>query len=210
LALCVPALPAGAEPVYVEPESMGPKLDVAALMPLLSEGDLCMVTSKENGRLKQATAMTLINAPQALVWETVVNFAAYPEFMPTVDKAEIVERVDGEVVVDYRLEVPGPNIDFTVRHRFIPQTQVDVWLENDDGPLKTGGWRFELLPVDENRTLLIYDFYTDMSDTNWLVRILLKNHPVIESGINVGSALISVQSMKKRAESQFCGKTAGK
>ncbi len=202
---------AGAQPVYVEPESVGPKLDVPSLLPLMKQGELCFVTSKDNGRLKQATAIALINAPQAIVWETVVNFAAYPEFMPTVNKAEVVKREDGEVVVDYRLEVPGPNIDFTVRHRFVPQSQVDVWLEDDKGPLKKGGWRFELLPADGGQTILLYDFYSDLTDVNWIVRWLLNKHPVIESGLNVGSALITVQSIKRRAETQAaCPKPAEK
>ncbi|MBW1988079.1 MAG: SRPBCC family protein [Deltaproteobacteria bacterium] len=202
LAVFSAACPAAlAEPTYVVPEIMGDRLDMEALLPLLEEGELCLVASHEDGRLKQVTAMALVNAPRQKVWDLLCDFSAYEDYMPTVAKSELKQQEDnGDAVVYFSLEVPGPNIDFTVHNRFSEPEKIDIWLENDHGPLKTGGWRWELLSPDPGRTILLYDFYTDVTDTNWIVRWLIKNHPIIAHGVNVGSALVGVQSVKRRAE----------
>jgi ribosome-associated toxin RatA of RatAB toxin-antitoxin module len=190
-----------AEPVHVELTSIGELMDTNTLGPLLEKGELSMVTSREDGHLKQAIVIGLVKAPPEKVWGVVTDYEHYKDFMPNVKESKVLKREGDDVVVHYVIAVPGPNVHYTLRHHHVAPGRIDISLEDDKGSIRTGGWRWEFLPVDNGaKTIMVYYLYTDVRETSWIVRYILKSSPYIEHGINVSAGLVTLAGLRARIE----------
>jgi ribosome-associated toxin RatA of RatAB toxin-antitoxin module len=190
-----------AQPTYIAPESVGATLDLEAMAALIGDNELALVASHPDGTFKQATVMAVVNAPRDIVWGVITDYDNFAEFLPGIDRANITYAQGDETVIAYRLNVPGPNISYTVRYTHNYPDSIDMRLEDDKGAIKTGGWRFELYPFDDGKkTFIVYYLITDVKEASWIIRYILKNHPVLEHGINVATGLVTVRPMKMRAE----------
>jgi ribosome-associated toxin RatA of RatAB toxin-antitoxin module len=197
-AVSVPVAVAAA-PRMVELQELVSRAELQALAPLLARGELSLVQSWPSGRLRQVTVLALIPAPPSRVWAALTDYAAYPEFMPNVASVEILGRQGQDTVVHYELEVPGTNVEYTLRHRHQPEARVDIWLEDDEGDIRTGGWRWELVPHDGGKaTLVLYHLYTDVRESSWIVKQMLSAQPAMEHGLNVATGLVTVQALQRR------------
>ncbi len=177
------------------------RVDINALVPLLQKGELSLVESFRSGRLKQVAVIGLVNAAPDKVWRVLTDYGRYMEFMPNLAEIEVVKREGDDIVLEYELEVPGSNIEYTLRHHHVPKSRIDITLVGDEGDITSGAWRWELVPTAGGaKTILIYTLYTDVRETSWIIRQVLKSQPSMEHGLNVATGLITVQTVKKRAE----------
>jgi len=73
----------------------------------------------------------------------VEDIERYPEFVPWVSRAEILERKPGEIVARLEMERSGIRETFTTRNILAPPLHMDLRLV--DGPFKLleGRWSFE-------------------------------------------------------------------
>jgi ribosome-associated toxin RatA of RatAB toxin-antitoxin module len=191
-----------AKPRKIELAPLPDKLDVVAMAPMLTQGELIWVNSQEDGKLKQASIMSIVNAPVKKTWDAVTDYDHYNEFMPRAKKIIVLSREGGDAVLSYTIDLPGPDFVYTLRHHHTPMTRVDIWPENDKGDIKTGAWRWELFPYSENKTILVYTFYTDIRESSWILKIALKSDPSMEHGINIATGLVTVNAIKRWAEKQ--------
>ena len=201
LALAV-AAPASAKPRKIELAPLPEKFDVSAMAPMLDQGELIWVNSQKDGQFKQASIMSIVNATVKKTWDAVTDYDQYNEFMPRAKKIIVLSRDGNEAVLSYTIDLPGPDFEYTLRHHHTPYTKVDIWPENDKGDIKTGAWRWELFPYGENKTILVYTFYTDIRESSWILKIALKSDPSMEHGINIATGLVTVNAIKRRAEKQ--------
>jgi ribosome-associated toxin RatA of RatAB toxin-antitoxin module len=177
------------------------RVDFKPLVPLLEKGELSLVESYRSGRLRQVTVVALVKASPDKVWSVLTDYRHYVEFMPNLDEIEITRREGADVVIDYELEVPGPNMDYTLIHHHVPKTRIDITLADDEGDIQTGAWRWELIPHRNNsQTILVYSLYTDVRESSWVLRQIMKSQPSLEHGLNVATGLVTVRAIKKRAE----------
>ena len=177
------------------------RVDFNPLVPLLQKGELSLVESYRSGRLRQVTVVALVKATPAKVWRVLTDYEHYVEFMPNLDEIEITKREGADVVIAYELEVPGPNMDYTLIHHHVPMTRIDVTLADDEGDIQTGAWRWELIPHQNgSQTILVYSLYTDVRESSWVLRQIMKSQPSLEHGLNVATGLVTVRAIMKRAE----------
>jgi len=185
----------------VELESVSNRIDLAELAPFLARGELSFVESKKNGKLKQVTVIGLINAEPHRVWSALTDYDHYAEFIPSVVEATVIKREGADVVVEYEIEVPGSNVEYTRRHRHFPKKRIEIWLEDEEGDIQTGGWRWEIIShAGGKKTILVHTAYYNVAESSWILRQFLKSNPTTEHGLNVASAQVGVRAMKKRAE----------
>lgn len=194
------AAPASAKPGRIQLAPLPEKLDVRAMAPMLDQGEIIWVSSQKDGKLKQASIMSVVNAPVKKTWDAVTDYENYNEFMPNAKKIVVLSRQGGDAVLSYTIDLPGPDFVYTLRHHHTPYTKVDIWPENDKGNIKTGAWRWELFPLGENRTVLVYTLYTDIRESSWILNIALKSDPSMEHGINIATGLVTINAIKRRAE----------
>jgi ribosome-associated toxin RatA of RatAB toxin-antitoxin module len=188
----------------VQLESIAETLDPAALMPLLKRGVLSLVESRPGGRLKQATVIGLVQASPDRVWDVLTGYGYYTRFMPNLAELEVVARRGDDVVVAYELEVPGSNLEYSLRHHHhASHRRIDIELADDEGDLTRGAWRWELLELaDGSQTLLVYTLYSDVRESSWFLRQALKSQPSLEHGLNVATGLVTVRAVQARAEAR--------
>lgn len=191
-----------AAPKRVDLDSIAERLDPNALLPLLQRGVLSLVESKADGRLKQATVIGLVKANPERVWEVLTGYEQFVRFMPNLAELEVISRRGDEVVVAYELEVPGSNLEYSLRHlHHASHRRIDIELADDEGDITTGAWRWELLPLaGGSQTLLVYTLYSDVRESSWFLRQALKSQPSIEHGLNVATGLVTVRAVQTRAE----------
>jgi ribosome-associated toxin RatA of RatAB toxin-antitoxin module len=201
LAVAAPAS-ASAKPRKIELAPLPEKFDVSAMAPMLDQGELIWVNSQKDGQFKQASIMSIVNATVKKTWDAVTDYDHYNEFMPNAKKIIVLSRDRDDAVLSYTIDLPGPDFVYTLRHHHTPYTKVDIWPENDKGDIKTGAWRWELFPYGENKTILVYTFYTDIRESSWILKIALKSDPSMEHGINIATGLVTVNAIKRRAEKQ--------
>ena len=62
------------------------RVDFKPLVPLLEKGELSLVESYRNGRLRQVTVVALVKASPDKVWSVLTDYEHYLEFMPNLDR----------------------------------------------------------------------------------------------------------------------------
>ena len=191
-----------AKPRRIELAPLPDKFDVSTMAPMLDQGELIWVNSQKDGQFKQASIMSIVNATVKKTWDAVTDYNHYNEFMPNAKKIIVLSRDRDDAVLSYTINLPGPDFVYTLRHHHTPYTKVDIWPENDKGDIKTGAWRWELFPLGENRTVLIYTIYTDIRESSWILKIAIKADPSMEHGINIATGLVTINAIKRRAEKQ--------
>jgi ribosome-associated toxin RatA of RatAB toxin-antitoxin module len=195
------ASPAQAAPRQVKLSSATEKMDVTTLAPILATGDMSLVESYANGRLRQVTVFGLIKTPPAKVWAVLNDYEHFLDFMPSLSEFEIQKREGEDVIAEYEIEVPGSNLEYRLRHHPVGQTRIDISLYDDEGDINTGAWRWELVPfAGGTQTIVVYTLYTDVRESSWIIKQVLKSQPSMEHALNVATGLITIAAVKKRAE----------
>jgi len=175
--------------------------DVSALVPLLELGELSLVESHPNGRLKQATVIGLVKAPPAKVWAVITDYQRYPKMIPSVVEIEVISKKGDDLVLEMEIEVPGSNVEYKRHDRLFPPHRIEMWPEDDEGDITCGRWRWELVPhAGGTQTILIYTLYYDVGESSWFIRQFLKESPTAEHGLNVATGQLSIRAFKKAAE----------
>lgn len=177
-------------------------VDSQALRRLTARGPLVAVTELPNGKLDRATAAIFIDAPPDKVAAAMTDFAHYPEFMPQVEKAEVLDRTATSALVAYTLKfevgIFSKRIRYRTRYEFPSPHEASYRLVEGDFARNEGGW--SLRPVgDGNQTILFYSNFTDLSRLGPVVGALLKQ-PSMEMAIATSGVAVLVKTVKKRAE----------
>jgi ribosome-associated toxin RatA of RatAB toxin-antitoxin module len=186
---------AHAAPKVVSPLESG--IDANALLPLLKRGELSLIESTASGGLKQVTMAVLISAPADKVFDTITDYPNFKKFMPNIVECEIVKSEGDTTEMDFEIDVPIKNLKYTLRHRHVGKRSVEISLVKGD--IKTGSWRYDLQAVGD-KTVMFYSLLTDVSETSWLVKQVLRSQPTMQHALNVATGIVIVKAVKKEAE----------
>ncbi|MBN2497913.1 MAG: SRPBCC family protein [Deltaproteobacteria bacterium] len=198
----LPSTSGARKPPAIRLDSIVGRVDLHSLVPLLEKGELCLVDSDRKGRIKQVSVVGLVKAHPDTVWRVLTDYEHYVKFMPSLAELEIVARKGADVVMEFELEVPGSNLEYTMRHHHVPRSRIEISLENDEGDITSGAWRWELVPCAGGaQTILVYTLYTDVRESSWILEKVIESQPSVEPGLNVATGLITLRAVKKRAES---------
>src|SRR5947209_49938 len=88
LALALSAQASGAAAAKPKLERL-PADKLEAMPALLHHGDVALIESLPNGRLKQVTLITFVRAPAKVVHDVVADPARQPEFMRNMSKSKV-------------------------------------------------------------------------------------------------------------------------
>lgn len=157
---------------------------------LVDQGDIIVrevATANKPGRIFEAIG--LIKAPKGTIIQVLTEYEKYPEYMPNVSRIDIVEKGEGEAVLNYTLSLPlGRTKKYRLRIITIDhdnRTSTIQWQMQEWPGLKeretirdtTGYWCIE--EQSKNSSLVLYHVYTDPGPIpfglGWIVDILSKN-----------------------------------
>ena len=181
------------------------KLSQSAIKRLLSEGQLLLINEDEKGNLRLITGGILINKPPEDVYKVITDYEHYPEFMPSVVKAEVLfcspdKRIQHiRYVVRFKFSILSYTVDYTLKMKVKPPR----WMQWDylEGDLADAYGSWELIPLDGGRrTAAFYSVYSDIRSINWIVKKFVEATPGMEIAINASTCTLVLKSIKARAE----------
>lgn len=126
------------------------------MLPLLA-ASVALLLSVTSARAEGPTGSIDVSAPAELAWQVLTDFAAWPEFMPSINRVAVRELGGSELKLRHETETMGFHVEFTAL------TEVDtdalrlhLWLDESEPadlvamdatwqvvPLAAGGARIE-------------------------------------------------------------------
>ena len=100
----------------------------------------------------------LVPFSAAAMFRLIDDIDAYPQFLPWCSSTRVLSRSDAEVVATIRIAKGPLHKEFTTRNRLMPDSRIELRLQ--DGPFKRldGLWTFTQLGDDGCRVGLDLDF----------------------------------------------------
>src|SRR5437879_3299477 len=167
------------------------------LTPLLQHGDVALIESNPDGRLKQVTLILFVAAPAATVHDLLAHPGDFKKFVPNITKSTWEPLPEGGVST-WKLDLPVSSFEQTNIYHFDPGPTggVDMKCPTEE---EDATYRWELWPVPAGTVLVQYG-YTDVKHSNALVRRFVKKMPVTEHGLALAAQLLLAANMKREAE----------
>lgn len=199
--------------VTLSQEIAGSKVKLESIEKMLS-GRMMVVLDKTTKTIPYLiSAGTVIDAPREKVWEIIVNFDKYKEYMPFVEESKKV-TTDYENIVNTNyslvfrvMKIPFFSIDFLLSNYLQPPRRFDWYALKGDLSKDYGFW--ELTPTsDKKRTIVFYSVYTESGSS--FINKILKKEPVLGLGFDIALASSVVRVVKERVEGKSMEFTAGK
>jgi ribosome-associated toxin RatA of RatAB toxin-antitoxin module len=155
------------------------------------------VAFDERGRFERARTTLTVDAPPDVVWATLLDFKAYPSFMPRVEDAE-PRRRKGKLEVDFELDTPLVTTEYTSRYDIKPDRYV-VDIRVIDGDNEGSRFRYRLVALDGGkRTRLSYGGRLENFST--VVEALDDDAQTVTLGVNTALQLATVRAITAEAE----------
>src|SRR5215471_13764561 len=207
----VPASALAAVPLRALPPEVVQKIE-----PLAGRGELALIESKADGRLRQITIYTLVNAPPDKCDYVIAHPKEYPWFVPNVVKSELAGEIDGGkkgLFYSWELDVPLVNLKGISRMTYgdppVASAGRRFHVETIAGDVPDGTWDWDFLPAPGGKTIIAYHGYADIRRSSWFLKKIIEHNKTIEHGAFLASGIVFVKSVKLRAEA-LAGRGDGK
>ena len=105
--------------------------------------------------MKNISRSALLPYPADTLYDMVNDVAAYPEFLPWCDHAEVLEMSDTHMVARVGIRKGPVHQSFTTRNTLVPGKSIHFQLV--EGPFKTleGQWQF--IPLDKTACKIAFE-----------------------------------------------------
>jgi ribosome-associated toxin RatA of RatAB toxin-antitoxin module len=179
-------------------ESRRGEIDVQAIAPLLKRGELALVESHANGKLAQLVLFAAINAPAAQIYDAITDVEAHSKYMKSVVGNKIIKRQGDMIAFEWELDVPVLNLKGTRALRGKKPDIVEI--RGVSGNFKESRERWELIPLDEKRTLAVFYRALDVESGGVLLKTMISMESSMEHGIALAAGFVHIRDIKKHLE----------
>ncbi len=169
------------------------------LAPLLATGDVLLLEPTPSGTFSQATVFANLPIPAAQAYGLIADPSNYMRMSPSIDAIEVHERTSLGALFTSSIRVPFGHISTTVRMTFAGKQVIETRFAGGD--LKTGSFRWQFVP-DGGKSQAIYSLKTDIGESSWMVRKMVKARPEMQFGGNAGTGLVTVWGLRRMASRQ--------
>lgn len=160
---------------------------------LLARGELSLLETWPDGRLRMTTAIARVDAPADRVWAMLTDFAGYERWMPQVTDSTVLSSDERSALVDWTIAVVGPNIAFRGRYQ-LDRARWTITGAQESGALAGSTWEWRLEPEGE-RTLVYRSVRSNVVETNWIVRSVEDENHTLDYGINVATGVVELRGL---------------
>ena len=182
-----------------------PGIDMASVTKLMKKGELLIIEEKSDGSLDLVTSGIIINAPPEKVYEVILDYGKYPEYMPSTEEVTVLKEEGNIKHVQYRIKFKFSVLKYEVTYvldmEHFPNkgTKWDL-LESKDGKIKSTYGSWQLFPIEGGRTAAFYSVYSDIKNISWIIRKIFEAEPSMEISVNASSCVMVLKSLKNRVE----------
>ena len=180
-------------------------IDINTIKNLMKTGQMLIIEEKPDGTLKMVTAGIVINEPPAKVYETLVQYDKYHEYMPSTVECRIVKD-DGNTKdvfykISFKFSVLKWEVEYTLRQTFVANKEIR-WklLESKGDKLKETDGAWQLFSLPGGKTAAFYSAYSDLKSISWVIRKALEADPSMELAVNASACVMVIKALKNRME----------
>ena len=185
----------------------GSKIDTKMLEQILNEGMMLLVAENEDGSLQLITSGILINRPPMEVYDVIMDYDKYPEYMPSTEEALVIKHEENMQEIKFRIKFTFSILSYTVeyilRYALDPGKSIRWDFVSGDIADAYGSWEFIPL-ANGTKTAAIYSVYTDIRSIGRVVRYFIEKEPSMDIAINGSACSLVLKKTKERVESLAC------
>jgi len=179
--------------------------DLTTLMKILKNGDVTIIKAVQPGHRQFITSVTLVNKSVEKVYNTIVDYDHFQEFMPQVENVVVkpgksANEADTEFHLKIMVGFVPLRYEYTMHSVYTPPTGMTWTLVKGEMKENTGSW--EIYPIgDDNRSIAFYTLYADLKSMGGVVKYIMKQQPALEISTQITTGTLTVKVTRERAES---------
>lgn len=179
--------------------------DMSNIEKMMSKGQMLIVEEKPNGSLSMVTGGIIINATPEKVYEVLVAYDNYTQFMPSTTRCKVVseqgDTKDVAFTIEFKFTILSWKVDYVLRHTFVPNKEIR-WklLSSKDNKLKDTIGAWQLFPLPGGKTAAFYSVYSDIKSISWAIKKAFESEPSMEISVNASSCVMVLKAIKMRVE----------
>lgn len=171
--------------------------ELVALAPLLVRGQVIISDSHSRGRLDQVTVVDTFAAPGQKILDAVSTPTNYQKMISAITDVVVHDASDEQI--DFSWTLGFSVFGITSRNRMTP-AESGVLVEGIEGDLKGARWLWQIVPVDENKTVVAYHGYANVGRTAGIMQKTVNREPYLEHGVMAGSNMVMMGAIRKAIE----------
>lgn len=168
----------------------------ASLSALLAKGEVSLLETYPDGRLKQVTAIAHLDAPVEAVWAVLVDFPAYELWMPKVKSVNVQSSSATEANVEWNVAVVGPDIKF-VQHLVMDSAAHTIVGTHAGGAMPGSRWNWAL-SADGEGTLVERTVRVNVVDSSWFIKQIEDEQHTLDYGINSAIGVVELRGLARK------------
>jgi ribosome-associated toxin RatA of RatAB toxin-antitoxin module len=176
------------------------------LLPLLKMGTVVLIHKNQEG-IEFATGILHIKAPIKDVWNTVIDYPSYGEYVPNIGSVEISEKVTEDTwKVKYLLKFKvlnlfSMNVNYMLEQHYKPMSEIwGVVSTAQKSDFSDVRFREYFIDDGEGNTIFVYTAYADLKSFGYLAKILYKSFPELVTPTLVSVGTLYPEAVKERIE----------
>ena len=157
-----------------------------------------------SNKVRVVSAMTVINASYNKVKNLVKDYSRYTSIMPRTEQANILKEIEEHSLVEYALKfnLPVGAVRIKYLFQYTDEMNGDISVRLLDGAGEKGLSRWEFIPLPGNKTLLVFSNWSNLENSGYFFRSVVKAQPEMEIIIPIISSVIAVDSIQKQFTSR--------
>ncbi len=164
------------------------------LKQILQDGPITQVYHDSNGKIKSAMGMAFIHATQEEVWNVLIDFEQYPDFMPNYTYSKIIKTKGNIIETKHKVRVPGPDLKYINRY-ILDKAKYILKIQQIGGDKEEIEY-FEVTPYHDG---VLLKYYINITLPKYIAKFEGSEQSVTR-GVNASITLGAMHFFKMRVE----------
>lgn len=176
------------------------------LLPLLKLGTVVLIHKNQEG-IEFATGILHIKAPINEVWNTVIDYPSYGEYVPNIGKVEIAEKVTEEkwkvkYLLKFRvLNLFSMNVNYMLEQHYKPMNEIwGIVSPTQKSDFSDVRFREYFIDDGEGNTIFVYTAYADLRSFGYLAKVVYNSFPELVTPTLVSVGTLYPEAVKEKIE----------
>lgn len=182
--------------------------ELALLEPFITQGPVALIEFKGEAELPAIIFGAQIHAPAREVVQVLTDPAAFPNFMPALDKVKVLSRSSQRINYAWHWQTALFAMDGQSKMTILPPPKDQpnrghrIAIDNLEGDLGTGRMMWRVTPVDARTSLVVFSSRMDLRKANWVTRQLNSGKRSINRTINIALSWGMLRGIQRASEAK--------
>lgn len=155
-------------------------------------------TLRHYGNVTFRGSAVVVPASAEKIRARLLDFANYTSLIPNTTRAQVLQQTDTRTQVEYvhtfHLSMMTMHTRLKLQHVREADGSLSAWLMDGDADAAVSRW--EIIPLEKNRSLIVYLNWADIASTNLVLQMLLKAQPDLALAAPYGAAFVAMDAIR--------------